>query len=329
MTNKNVIDPQTKKPTVTARAEHVGVATFSGKVLVSGGVGVDGSPQATLKTSYLFDPATNGFEQVDDAPVARRSHQGVVLSTGEILVCTGLDDAGKTSRSAELFDGTQKWFPVGGSVGQGVMDAHFGAILLGQGNKALVISGANVEYLVIQGQGGLYLSQPPFPSNKAEIYDRQTNRFGPGPAFTEDRVFFAGVTITGGKAFMGGGRTMAASGQQTVVNTILSYDPATNTIKTTGQGMNRKREFCLATEVNAGKTGNFVVTGGYDDQGRILKNAEVYQEKNATIAQPQGLIEMKAARVFHAAAPLSDGRMIACGGFSGTAVLASSEIYKD
>src|SRR5207249_2250978 len=93
-------------PVETARSNHVAVLGTTGRIVISGGVGVDGGGNQVLKTTFVFDPATNGFQQVDDAPTRRFWHQGVLLGTSKILVCTGLDDKGQTSHSADLFDGT-------------------------------------------------------------------------------------------------------------------------------------------------------------------------------------------------------------------------------
>lgn len=326
------IQKNTKKAGATVgRENHVAVALISGRVMVTGGFGDEGAGSPVLKTTFLFDPATNGFTQVDDCPVARFWHQGVLLGNGKVLVCTGFDQNGVTSHSADLFDGTSKWTSVSGAPGtagnpgQSVLDSHWGAVLVGQGNKALVVSGANVRI----NRGRLVLDTPPFPANRVEVYDVGTDKFSAGPALNEDRVFFAGLTSVQGDSFLAGGLTLGATGGNTILDTINRFDHTAQKFVPTG-GMNTAREFCIAKEVNGGKTGNFVVTGGMDTAGKVLDTAEVWQFTINGVKKPDGQIKMKKERVFHAAAPLLDGTMLVIGGADQNGVpMKLCDLYKD
>lgn len=80
----------------------------SGKVLVAGGHGDDGTINGvTLASAELYDPATGLWEPTAPMAAARRQHAAVLLPSGAVLAAGGIADApvpGGFLLSAESFD---------------------------------------------------------------------------------------------------------------------------------------------------------------------------------------------------------------------------------
>lgn len=89
-----------------------------GKLLVAGGTrlyeNLDMTPRvnyAGLRDSFIFDPATERYERVDNMDIARWYPTLVTLGDGSVLASAGLDDRGRMSQGqTEIFDpATKQW----------------------------------------------------------------------------------------------------------------------------------------------------------------------------------------------------------------------------
>ena len=91
---------------LAARVSHTATLLKSGKVLVAGGIGDNGGAPAVLAESELYDPTTEMFlPTLGHLANARQWHTASLLADGKVLVAGGmLDNAGKATATAELFD---------------------------------------------------------------------------------------------------------------------------------------------------------------------------------------------------------------------------------
>ena len=349
---------------VTARSRHVGVslATGNGKILIAGGQGSEDSAQTTLfmKTCFVFDAGSNSFGQVDDMPQPRSEFQGILLSNGQVLIVAGFipplppapqGQIGVTAKSAARFVPTNppgsQWVPIGGGASTAVTAAHWGGVMVSSGNNAIICGGANVN--LVQTQQGIQrqLGSPGFPpaGQRCETYTTSAQTFGPGPTLATDRVFAAGTAILQGDAIMAGGLSANAQGQFTVSNSIDRLDHLKTPPKwdasgpmplpptfLTAQSPDESRQGGTAGEVDAGRTGNVLISGGLDAQGGVKDTACLWELKFTAVqlkpaAAPAGVLKMSEKRNGQANACLNDGRFIICGGFNGQDVTDSVDIY--
>lgn len=135
----------------------------------------------------------------------------------------------------------------------------------------------------------------------------------------------------------------AAAGRRTVSRVLITggqIDAVTKATATTevwdsttgtfaaSSPLLQTRKFHTASLLTAGATaGDLLIAGGDDDTNTPLANAEVYSPTSGSA----GLISLNAARVYHTATVLSDGRVLITGGTSmsggSPTVLQSAEIY--
>ncbi len=100
------------------------------------------------------------------------------------------------------------------------------------------------------------------------------------------------------------------------------YDPKTGTFSATGS-MTAARFYQTATLLADGRV--LVAGGGGDYTNRqFLATAEIYDPTTGTFS-PTG--PMTAARTYHTATLLANGRVLVTGGYGDLAPLASAELY--
>jgi hypothetical protein len=86
-----------------------------GKILVQGGTGAYAGTQESesyqgLKSSYLFDPATNAYTKTNDAMEGHWYPTLTKLETGDVWMAGGYDENGDGSTATELFNFSQsRW----------------------------------------------------------------------------------------------------------------------------------------------------------------------------------------------------------------------------
>ena len=95
------------------RDNHTATLLSDGKVLVTGGVDVNGN---ALAEAELFDPTTGTFTPTGNMQSAHWVHRATLLSDGTVLVTGGRDSSNRTISTAELFDPATKTFALTGSM---------------------------------------------------------------------------------------------------------------------------------------------------------------------------------------------------------------------
>jgi hypothetical protein len=176
-----------------------------------------------------------------------------------------------------------------------------------------------------------------------EVYEPATGKFSPTGSMTTARDFETVTRLRDGRVLVVGG--LAADNAHQLVSAEI-YDPATGKFTVTGS-LHTARQFHTATLLVDGRV---LIAGGYDTNPYVSTNSAVllaYHPLPAATLRPptmtdgQGLLNsaeiydpatgkftptgsMIAARDYHTATILNDGRVLMIGGSSG---IASAEIY--
>jgi N-acetylneuraminic acid mutarotase len=187
--------------------------------------------------------------------------------------------------------------------------ANFAAVALSNGNV-----------LVIGGRGEPSPISPILGS--AELYNPTTAQWSSGGTMISTRLGHTATVLANGKVLVTGGG-IDDLGPNLLITSILAsaeiYDPVTNTWSPAAS-MSEPRYQHTATLLADGKV---LVAGGFTSVSSEtpLASAEIY-DPDADTWSPAG--SMNAARVGHAAALLSNGKVLVV---SGSADVGSAEIY--
>jgi hypothetical protein len=197
-------------PMRTARGSHAAATLADGRVLIAGGLVLDGAGPATIddRSSEIYDPATGEFTDGPDLTVARFNHSAVTLNDGRVLVI-----GGQRLRSAEVYDPTANTF----TAVEDMAEVH------GLGHQSVKL--ANGKVLVLGGDAGTIQ-----PTAAAELFDPATNQFTSVGPMTAARMQHFAVLMDDGRVLIGGGRGQDGSD----LATAEIYDPTSNAFSPTG-----------------------------------------------------------------------------------------------
>jgi hypothetical protein len=196
-----LFDPSTETFAATgsmmaARVSHTATLLNSGKVLVTGGIGGVGGAATVLAEAELYDPTSGSFSRtLGSMSTARQWHTASLLADGKVLVTGGMvDNAGKATATAELFDPTTQMFT--GTTGSMATARDF--------QTATVLKDGTV--LVTGGDDGTG------PLATAEVYDPAAGTFSPTGSMGATRESHTATLLNDGTALVTGG---AGSGPAT------------------------------------------------------------------------------------------------------------------
>jgi N-acetylneuraminic acid mutarotase len=288
----------------SARSSHTATLLAGGRVLVIGGAGTGGGASAEL-----YDPASNTWSTAPSMSSARSSHTATLLANGKVLVIGGsTNPITGVAASPELYDpGSNTWSvaPDGSYHGDGPS-----ATLLADG-KVLVAGG--------------YFEKS--YSSAAELYDPVRNTWSATASMNSVRGPNTATRLADGKVLVSGGNGFYS-------NTVSAelYDPASNTWSP-APSMRTARFVPTTTLLFDGKV---LMAGGITRYSLSMPDgstmsgpsttasAELYDPaSNAWSAAPS----MSSARDLHTATRLASGKVLVTGGYTGTAVTASAELY--
>lgn len=169
--------------------------------------------------------------------------------------------------------------------------------------------------VVLGGRGNGFVSL-----NSIEIWHPETNLFGLVSApYTFD--FGALVRLTDGRYLMAGGA--ANLGVAPGYNTAQIFDPANNTVISTGTTMTKRRTMCRGALLANGKV--LIVGGWYDNNSATY--GEIYDPANRTYTVTGSL---RTPRALPIVLPTTDGKAVIAGGmgvFGSPSFLESVELY--
>jgi hypothetical protein len=293
----------------TARHLHKAALLADGRVLVVGGSGaINFTPSAEI-----FDPAANGGEGAWSAtgPLTngRINHTATRLADGRVLVAGGFRSSPGQLTSAEIFDPTADG-------GVGAWSATGSLSTARENHTATLLPDGRV--LVAGG-----FNSTSFTLSSAEIFDPAANggegAWSPTGSMGTSRYSHTATLLTNGRVLVAGRPSTNTSAE--------IFDPAANggegAWSATGS-LNNSRYRHTATRLDSGLV---LVAGGNGGGGGYLTSAEIFDPAaNGGVGTWFNTGALSNARTQYAATLLTNGRVLAAGGFSGTA-MTSAELY--
>ena len=279
----------TASPLLASRFVHTATLLQSGKILIAGGTGADGTSVAYAE---IGDPATSGWVQVGSLSTPRSYHTATLLLNGKVLVAGGFN--GSSLASTELYDpATNSW-----SVAGGLATARY------QHTATLLSSG---KVLVVGGFGGSRLSS-------TELYDPATNSWSNAGNLATARYLHTANLLPNGKVLLAGGQGNG------ILSSAEIYDPATNAWMVAAS-LDNARQLHSATLLPNGKV---LLAGGQGIGAAVLTSAELYDPNANSWSTTSNL---GTARYDHKATLLGNGKVLVAGGTNSSGILASAEVY--
>lgn len=294
-----------------------------GKVLICGGYGVEKTKRAflffgkkkakvdTLKSAFVFDPATNAFKRVGDMKESRHSHSATLMADGNVLIAGGFNDdtwkKRKTEAAFETFNPTTGAFKkvgtlflgLGGLKTKAPRMAHTATAI--EGGSGVLLSGGK-HY----SGGGLFgLIKPKAKLNKGSEVVRDGKKVVDPIALNDPRMHHAAASLDRTSVLVAGGQTTDA-----VIDTIEIYD--TSAIAWARAG----KLSAARTSVELAKAGtkHALVIGGHDGTAESA-TVDVF-DMNAK--QVVGVVALRTARNSFTATTLQDGTVLVIGGMTGS-----------
>lgn len=247
-------DPATGAWSLTApmrdcRTQPATTVLTSGRVLVTGGNGCQGSSQATAE---VYDPATATWTPVASMSTARTAHAATRLPDGRVLVSGGRSTDGLVDRiwaTAEVYDpAADAWSPAGS---MSLARAFHAAGLL-SGGRVIVAGGSCQAETPIGPSPSLLMG---CSTETAELFDPATGSWTATASMHVKRVF-AGSAAVPARGNRPGRFLVAGGGKDTSAEL---YDPPTATWKLTAP-MSAVRDDAQLVPLSSGKV---LIAGGF------------------------------------------------------------------
>ncbi len=221
------------------RAGHTATLLHNGKVLVSGGIDIEGNSGTTLSSAELYDPATGTWAPTGAMNTGLSSLTATLLPNGNVLVAMGINSDGTVLSSAELYDpATGTWATTGAMSapreGHTATLLHNGKVLFAGGDDGTtVISSAElystptnwtplptapgpIGLMILQSDGTVlaHNADGATPSNtwyrlKPDSYGHYVSgtwdNIGPFTTMNDTRLFYSSQILKDGRLFVAGG----------------------------------------------------------------------------------------------------------------------------
>ncbi len=265
----------------TARSGHAAILLQNGKVLVAGGLTMNG----WTNSAELFDPATVAWSSASNMNAARQYFTATLMTNGKVLVSGG-QNYETVLASTESFDPVSGRWSNGSSLNTARF--HHTATLLPNG-QILVTGGTNM--------GGTLAS--------TELFDPASETWRPTGAMNQARQQHTATLLGNGVVLVAGG--YGTNG--TYLASAEIYNPATGLWLLTNS-LNVARFSHTATLLPGGKV---LVTGGaISNSPYQTASTEVFDPVSGTWSLSGSLTY---ARQRHTATLLPCGLIMACGGY--------------
>jgi hypothetical protein len=279
---------------------HTATLLASGKVLVAGGKGPDG----TLAGAECYDPATGQWTEARAMIQARSGHSATLLRDGSVLVLGGEDEQGGLLAEPESYDPeTGRWTlltPV--AITPPAARVHHTATLLDNG-MVLILGGAGADGEALRS---------------AELYDPASAAWWPAAQPRAARARHSATLLEDGSVLAAGGFAGASQ-----LASAERYAPARDTW-TAAASLGAPRDGHGAARLI---DGGVLVMGGEAGEA-CLATAERYDpglgpgQGDGWTTQPPLLLE----RAQPCATTLADGRVLVTGGWNLRGDLGSPEL---
>ena len=261
------------------RDDHAAIALPDGRVLLVGGWGADG----LLDSTDVYDPATGSFAPGPPMHSGRAGDVPVELADGRVLIAGGFLGNRPTTTAAEVFDPTSLKMTPTGDLGR--PRGAYAAARLADGR--VLVAGGLSDGVV---------------TPTAELYDPQTGTF----SATGDMAI---PRYKGGAIALPDGRILVFAGSGDIDGTITYnsselYDPATGTFSP-GPTMAHARYKVAESTIRLG-SGDYLLTAGAPEP-------ELFDVAALAFRPVEG--SLGATRLFLAAAPIDDHRVLLSGGY--------------
>jgi Kelch motif/Galactose oxidase, central domain len=339
-------------PMLSARADLALTRLADGRVLATGGYDPTGSPS---NTGEVFDPAAGTWTALaTPLSAARAFHQAVAVDASHVLLVGGLGGADvsyEAQASSELVDlGTLSSAPTGALV---IPRQAAGVLALGDGS-VLAVGGCGRSYTAtvsserwspVSGQwsvlgglprarnqgilapagrdtlliaGGQYLGYPVSYPADSQLLNTITGAARSVQDMLQPRTGAQSVALADG-------RVLAFAGldhQNVRLTSSELFDPRTGAWAAAGPLLAQHGSGGAAVLLRDGRV---LLTGGIDPaSGTFLAAAELFDPATGSWTQASPMLSARSA---HQTVVLADGRVLAIGGYLGTALLASTELY--
>jgi N-acetylneuraminic acid mutarotase len=280
-----------------ARSGHTATLLQNGKLLVIGGK----NGANALDSVALYNPTTNTWTSQQSLTTARYDHTATLLPDGNVLVVGGRDSSGSALDSAELYNPTTNQWAAAGTPGARYWHT-----------TTLVPRETNSIVLVVAGRNDSVMLET------VKIYDLGTATWSDGENIQGLRVKHSATLLPGGKVMIAGGDGFLG----TLSNT--SFFNPDNTWSTSDKvNLSVPRKAHTATLL---PLGGVVLIGGSAGIA-TLDSTDLYRPSNDTAAWTLTSGGLAAARYWHQATLLKDGRVLVTGGQDNGGALPHVDIY--
>ena len=256
----------------------------SGRALVAGGRVCAGGTCTGIKSTEVFDPATETWALAGDLTSTRDRYSLVVVPGKGPLAISG-DDGEINSTDVLLFsEATGQWSTVAPLQNP---RADYSAVLLADKKTVVVLGGVNVS-------GDI-------PQPQVEIYDAQADSWSSGGTLVQARYWAGAGLMPDGKILLTGGTTCSNCGPMPLAEI---YDPVTKTSTAApNMGTARLGHGSVVTSVQ-GAPAVLVFGGG-------TNKAEYFEPTSKTW---KAIGNMSENRAFFASLLRPDGSVLVAGG---------------
>lgn len=279
---------------IVPRFDHTATLLPNGKVLIAGGMSVNG---LLLASAELYDPSSGQFVPTGKLLVTRGyGSTATKLPNGKVLIAGGYNGS-SCNRSAELYDPATNAFTVTGSMAA----ARCSAIAVLLRNSYVLITGGDQSRDDCE------------PAISAELYDPSTGRFSVTGSMRTPRDYFAGVVMRDGRVLVAGGSSEGQHPDTKVEPTAEVYDPHTGRFSPTGNMTTPRDKFGMALLPD----GKVLVVGGQADSpfGQSLSSTEVYDPVLGQFSAGPSM-ESHRFKLPHGVVALPNGEILVAGGAS-------------
>ena len=337
-----------------ARVGHTATLLADGRVLVAGGLDIEGAAAEGvevkgLTSAEVYDPASGDWSATGPMATGRAFHTATLLLDGTVLVAGGGEAGEAAARSAEIYDPRAGLWATVPSMASGRFE-HTAFLLpsgevlavgghgLGSEPTALtsadrydpvtrtwrqaasLVTASNDQTGIALTEGRALLVQGGFRDPAATwIYNPATDTWAGSGSMGQARHGFPLALLPGGTVLAPGGGIGMADG---VLATAQVFDPMTGAWRDTGtMGLQR-----WAFTITALPDGRVVAVGGggADDAG--ARSVEIYEPVSGTWSAVGSMVDPRSG---HTATLLTDGSILVVGGYNGagTTTQATAERF--